>query len=139
MAIRSLSIPREQNPKPKWITVSSLNPRPGKYGCAGSSPLSSKSSGAFTMAGASAFGFASGLFFGASVAGSTPKKCLCSSSAILRNASPSFGSAFSMITAKSKRLPLAPQPKHWKMPRSRSAENDGELRLPTCPGSGQYP
>ena len=30
----------------------------------------------------------------------------------------------------SRTLPLAPQPKHWKMPLSKFAENDGEFFFP---------
>ena len=38
----------------------------------------------------------------------------------------SLGSTPDINEAKSSTLPLAPHPKHWKMPRARLAENEGE-------------
>ena len=47
IATRSLSIPREQKPRPKKLIVSCEKPRLSRYGCFASNPLRSKPSGAF--------------------------------------------------------------------------------------------
>src|ERR1017187_6749439 len=88
------------------------------------------------MTGSSSFGpaFFSGFvatdFSGRELSPSSGQNCFCSLAATSRKAAPSFGSAFSMSAAKSKTLPLAPQPKHWNIPFSKFAENDTEFFLP---------
>ena len=80
-------------------------------------------------------GFIGGSFSGTVLAGgdffcdgvaSAEQKSFCSFPATSQNFLLSAGSTFSIIAANSRMLPLALQPKHWKIPRVRFAENDAD-------------